>query len=235
MGRRMGTVLTIVLVLISGFIIANADTLMKGKHPIVIGWGTLTGSQIEWTDCERTQSAKYAKPPYWIDKNKNCDMTPQAFGIGEREKGKYVVIDPKNFGAYFPGALKGDEVFFERQGNRVVLRMKGQSLELRSAIWKGDESDSLEQAVAISDRWEGVVVRNDKDSFSLTVRKTGTNVEKIVRYDSSTRWVSQEHGSKTVSEADHAEVKDGDRVVCVGRLDKDGVFHATLISKRLSQ
>ena len=74
MGKGITAFLKIVLVLICGLIIANADTLMKGKHPVVIGWGSLTGGQIEWTDCDRTQHAKYTKPPYWIDKNKNCDI-----------------------------------------------------------------------------------------------------------------------------------------------------------------
>ena len=60
------------------------------------------------------------------------------------------------------------------------------------------------------------------------------NVEKIVQYDSSTRWVSQEHGSKKANDIDASQVKDGDRVICRGTWEKDGVFHATLISKRLS-
>src|SRR5713101_2921151 len=122
MGKGMTSVLNIVLVLMSVFLAANADTLMKGKHPVVIGWGSLTGNRIEWTDCDHSKSAKYAKPPYWIDKNNNCDMTPQAFGIEEKGDGKYAVVDPKIFGEYFPGAQKGDEVLFERQRNAVALR-----------------------------------------------------------------------------------------------------------------
>ena len=49
-----------------------------------------------------------------------------------------------------------------------------------------------------------------------------------------TKWVSQEHGSKTVNDIDASQVKDNDRVICKGTYDKDGVLHATLISKRLS-
>ena len=51
-----------------------------------------------------------------------------------------------------------------------------------------------------------------------------------VEYESSTRCVSQEHGCKS----DASQVKDGDRVICKGTYGKDGVLHATLISKRLS-
>src|SRR5882672_2791232 len=83
-------------------------------------------------------------------------------------------------------------------------------------------------------RWEGVIIRSDKDKSTLTVRKVGSAIEKIVVYDSSTKWVSQEHGSKTVNDIDASQVKDNDRVICKGTYDKDGVLHATLVSKRLS-
>ena len=55
-----------------------------------------------------------------------------------------------------------------------------------------------------------------------------------MRYGSSTRWVSQEHGSKKVNRIDPTQVKDGDRVICKGTWEKDGALHATVISKRLS-
>jgi len=83
-------------------------------------------------------------------------------------------------------------------------------------------------------RWEGVIIRSDKDKSTLTVRKVGSVIEKIVVYDGSTKWVSQEHGSKTVNDIDASQVKDNDRVICKGTYDKDGVLHATLVSKRLS-
>ena len=88
--------------------------------------------------------------------------------------------------------------------------------------------------MAKQDRWEGNVVRSSQDKSTLTVRKVGSSEEKTVAYDSSTKWVSQEHGSKKVNDIDASQVKDGDRVICEGTLDKDGVLHATLISKRLS-
>ena len=81
---------------------------------------------------------------------------------------------------------------------------------------------------------EGIVVRTSQDKSTLTVRKAGSSVEKIVKYDSSTKWVSQEHGSKTVNDIDASQVKDGDRVICRGTWQKHGAFHATLISKRLT-
>ena len=83
-------------------------------------------------------------------------------------------------------------------------------------------------------RWEGMVARSSPDKSTLTVRKVGSTVEKNVVYDSSTQWVSQEHGSKKVNPIDAGQVKDNDRVICKGTWGKDGALHATLISKRLT-
>ncbi len=103
----------------------------------------------------------------------------------------------------------------------------------------GTESGAMDSAQSgkkhKQDRWEGVVVRSNKDKKTLTVRHRGTNVEKEVVYDDATRWVSQEHGSKKVNDIDASQVKDGDRVICLGTLDDKGDFHATLISKRLTK
>jgi hypothetical protein len=84
------------------------------------------------------------------------------------------------------------------------------------------------------DRWEGTIIRSSQDKSTLTVRKVGSPIEKTVAFDSSTRWVSQEHGSKKVNIIDASQVKDGDRVICTGTWGKDGVLHASQISKRLS-
>jgi len=83
-------------------------------------------------------------------------------------------------------------------------------------------------------RWEGVVIRSSPDKSTLSVRKVGSSAQMTVAYDSSTKWVSQEHGSKKVNDIDASQVKDNDRVICKGTYDKDGLLHATLISKRLS-
>jgi len=82
-------------------------------------------------------------------------------------------------------------------------------------------------------RWEGTVIRSNPDKSTLTVRDK-SHVEMIVQYDSWTRWVSQYHCSTKVNDIDASQVKDGDRVICEGTREKEGTFHATLISKRLS-
>jgi hypothetical protein len=94
------------------------------------------------------------------------------------------------------------------------------------------EAPAKENAAKES-RWHGTVIRSNPDKSTLTVRNDD-GAEKTVQYDSSTQWVSQEHGSKTVNQIDASQVKDNDRVICKGSSDKDGVLHATLISKRLS-
>jgi hypothetical protein len=82
-------------------------------------------------------------------------------------------------------------------------------------------------------RWEGNVVSSNPDKSTLTVRKVDSHADLTVKYDSSTRWVSQEHGSKKVNDIDASQITDGDRVIVKGTWDKNEI-HATLISKRLS-
>ncbi|SRR6266478_8922852 len=83
-------------------------------------------------------------------------------------------------------------------------------------------------------RWEGRVERSSKEQSTLTLRKSGSNIEKTCAFDSSTKWVSQYHADKKVNDIDASQVKDGDYVICKGTEEKAGVIHATLISKRLS-
>jgi hypothetical protein len=92
--------------------------------------------------------------------------------------------------------------------------------------------DSMKMAKEV--RWEGTVVRTSPDKNTLTVRKGGGGTEMTIVYDSSTKWVAQYHAAKTVTDIDATQVKEGDRVICKGTWEKKGVFHATLISKRLS-
>ena len=94
--------------------------------------------------------------------------------------------------------------------------------------------EKAEKKAAKPARWDGIVTRVNKDKSTLNVRKVGSSQERTVEYDSSTKWVSQEHGKKKVNDIDADQVKDGDRVITTGTWDKDGVLHATLISKRLT-
>lgn len=106
------------------------------------------------------------------------------------------------------------------------------ALPLSAALF-AQEAPAKEK-VAKEARWEGTIVRSSPDKSTLTVRKVGSPNEMTVQYDTSTKWVSQFHGDKKVNDIDSSQVKDGDRVICKGTWDKEGVLHATLISKRLS-
>jgi hypothetical protein len=93
----------------------------------------------------------------------------------------------------------------------------------------------LGSALAQSVRWEGVVSRSNKKKSMLTIRAKASNDEKVVYYDDSTRFTSQEHGSKKVNDIDASQINDGDRVICLGYYNDKGEFRAAVISKRLSQ
>jgi hypothetical protein len=81
------------------------------------------------------------------------------------------------------------------------------------------------------DRWEGVITRSNRDKKVLTVRQRSSGLEKYVAYDDSTQFTAQAHHGKP-SPIDAGQVQDNDRVICLGKYDKKGVLHATLISKR---
>ena len=92
--------------------------------------------------------------------------------------------------------------------------------------------------LAQSTRWEGIITRSNKQKFTLTVRaraSTNPSDEKIIHYDSSTQFTSQAHGDKTPKVIDASQIKDGDRVICLGYYNDKGEFQAALISKRPSQ
>ena len=104
------------------------------------------------------------------------------------------------------------------------------AFSLSSAMFAQDKAEKKTKEA----RLEGNVVRSSPDKSSLTVRKSGGTAEMTVQYDSSTHWVSQEHGSKKVNDIDASQIKDGDRVIVKGSWEKPGVLRAALISKRLS-
>jgi len=83
-------------------------------------------------------------------------------------------------------------------------------------------------------RWEGTVIRVSSDKSSFDVRQVNGDVEKTIYFDSATVWTSQSHASKTANKIDPSDVKEGDRVICVGTYNEKKEFRATMISKRLS-
>jgi hypothetical protein len=104
---------------------------------------------------------------------------------------------------------------------------------------KGSSQEEAKEALAqvnaekaISGRWTGTIM--GKSTSTLTVRRRD-GVMRIIHYDSSTQWTSQEHHSKQVNTIDASQVDSNDRVICLGVYDEKGEFHAAMISKRLSK
>jgi hypothetical protein len=79
-------------------------------------------------------------------------------------------------------------------------------------------------------RWQGHIVRINTDQSSLSVRGGQSNMEsseRLIFYDSSTRWTKQG------KPAEQNDFKEGAFVIVLGHPDEKGVFHATQIDLRL--
>ena len=84
-------------------------------------------------------------------------------------------------------------------------------------------------AAAKETKWQGYVVRIDKDHSMIDLRG-GPSPSKMMRkvaYDSSTQW------TKLGKPGQQDEVKEGSFVIVVGQSDDSGVMHATRIDLRL--
>lgn len=108
----------------------------------------------------------------------------------------------------------------------AISQEGGQSAMKANTAAQGSSSKQADQ-----DRWEGVITRSDKGKKMLTVRQRSSGLEKYVAYDDSTEFTAQEHHGRP-SPIDHSQLHDNDRVICLGKYDKKGVLHATLISRR---
>ncbi len=91
------------------------------------------------------------------------------------------------------------------------------------------EKDSA-TSKAKQDRWQGTIVRINKDQSTITVRGGQKNVEAFerqIQYDSSTQWTKQG------KPAEQSEFKEGSFVIVLGQAGPKGVFHASRIDLRL--
>jgi hypothetical protein len=103
----------------------------------------------------------------------------------------------------------------------AVLVVAGYGVRATSA----QESQPKATKAAAPARWHGVIVRWDKDNSTLTVRKG--NVNKTIRYSSSTKWTL---GGKNI---DMSQFKEGESdVICTGTFDEKGQFNADQIDLR---
>jgi hypothetical protein len=138
------------------------------------------------------------------------------------------------------GGLKMKRLIAACSGLSIVVLAAGLLATAVVAQEAGNQSGATQDASAQGAkkhkeaRWEGFVTRSDREKKMLTVREVNSGIERNIAYDDSTQWTSQEHGSKKVNVIDPTQIKDHDRVICLGTYDKKKVLHATLISKRLT-
>jgi esterase/lipase superfamily enzyme len=99
------------------------------------------------------------------------------------------------------------------------------------ATTPGFAQEGQMKAAAKEARIQGLVIRNNDKSMTLTVRTSKEKVEKIVHFDSSTRWTQRT--KEGIKDIEPSEVKEGDRVICLGNYNEKKEYVATRISKRL--
>jgi pyruvate/2-oxoglutarate dehydrogenase complex dihydrolipoamide dehydrogenase (E3) component len=74
-------------------------------------------------------------------------------------------------------------------------------------------------------RWRGTLMIVDTDASTLTVRNKA-GVDKIIHFSSATQWTK----GKDVIEL--SGFKTGAHVLCLGKYDEKGAFHATRVDLR---
>ena len=108
------------------------------------------------------------------------------------------------------------------------------TLAFMGVAFAGQTTPASDKKEATADskevRWQGHIVRINKEKSSLSVRGGQKNMESMERqifYDSSTEWTKQG------KPAEQSEFKEGSFVIVLGHPDDKGVFHATRIDLRL--
>jgi Ni/Co efflux regulator RcnB len=102
----------------------------------------------------------------------------------------------------------------------AVFAAAGLTTQKATAQEKQEKKEKT-AAAAKEARWHGLIVTMDKDKSTLVVRRQ--EVTRTIYYDSSTKWTE---GTKAV---EMSEFKEGADVICLGKYDEKGKFHATRI------
>ena len=112
----------------------------------------------------------------------------------------------------------------------LTLALAGTALASQAASASDTKQDKKAAGAMKESRWQGHIVRINKDDSSLSVRGGQGNMEsteKQILYDSSTKWTKQG------KPAEQSEFKEGSFVIVLGHADDKGVFHASRIDLRL--
>lgn len=94
---------------------------------------------------------------------------------------------------------------------------------------KGGTSDAKMSSSSKQLRWQGHLLRINKDSSTIVVRggmKNNDDFERQIAYDDSTQW------TKLGKPADQSEFKDGSFVIVTGHSDDKKMMHATRVDLR---
>lgn len=90
---------------------------------------------------------------------------------------------------------------------------------------KAQEGKDQAKAKTIAEaRWSGVIVRLNKGTSTVTVRKG--HIEKVIHYDGSTKW------TKGTGDVDQNQFTEGSRVICMGSYNEKKEFIASRIDLR---
>lgn len=83
------------------------------------------------------------------------------------------------------------------------------------------------KAAADQDRISGTVQTINKDTSAITVRQRSTNASRVVVYSPDTKITKQNKAGGTID-----EIKEGARIICVGKFDEKTRLVATRIDIR---
>ncbi len=109
----------------------------------------------------------------------------------------------------------------------LVLTFAGVAFAGQATPSSGEDK-KMAPADAKEARWQGHIVRINKDESSMSVRGgSDGSVEKQVVFDASTQWTKQ--GKPATQD----EFKEGSFVIVLGHPGEKGAFHATRIDLRL--
>jgi Ni/Co efflux regulator RcnB len=103
----------------------------------------------------------------------------------------------------------------------AAFMLAGYGVKTMAAQEKKEKTAAAEKQL----RWHGIIVRINKDQSSMDVRKG--NIERKIYFDSSTQWTK---GKEVLS--DMSQYKEGSDVICLGKADAKGEFHATRVDLR---
>jgi hypothetical protein len=76
-------------------------------------------------------------------------------------------------------------------------------------------------------RWHGTISRSNQDGKTITVRRRGGTMERVLHYTDATVWTEMN------KPAQMSDIKDGDDVITCSEAKEKGALYLTRVDKRL--